>query len=180
MHRIDNTGWEENVLQLIKYEKKINDVIIKCPIEAGVEILVYNVLDEIIDSNKFALVDINRIWKNKDQRLTTPAGIADIAVLSNDFVFGTDKGKVYGFVEIKATNTYLTETEQVEGQKCSVRHYIYTNGLVWKYYKDQKLQWEKYLDKEQRKAKTIAQEVLIDQNSYDELIVAIKEIKWDD
>ena len=32
------------------YEHKINDVIIKCPIEAGVEILVYNVLDDIVNS----------------------------------------------------------------------------------------------------------------------------------
>lgn len=30
------------------YQKKINDVIIKCPIEAGIEILVYNLLDECI------------------------------------------------------------------------------------------------------------------------------------
>ena len=32
------------------YERKINDIIMKCPIEAGVEILVYNVLDNIVES----------------------------------------------------------------------------------------------------------------------------------
>lgn len=53
------------------YERKINDVILKCPIEAGVEILVYNVLDSILDSEKFLLVDINRLWKDRDERLTT-------------------------------------------------------------------------------------------------------------
>ena len=36
------------------YEKKINDVIIKCPIEAGVEILVYNFLDEIIEESSYS------------------------------------------------------------------------------------------------------------------------------
>lgn len=34
------------------YERKINDIITKCPIESGVEILVYNLLDSIIDSLK--------------------------------------------------------------------------------------------------------------------------------
>lgn len=53
------------------YERKINDVILKCPIEAGVGILVYNVLDSILDSEKFSLVDINRLWKDRDERLTT-------------------------------------------------------------------------------------------------------------
>lgn len=51
------------------YERKINGIIMKCPIEAGVEILVYSLLDEFIDSKKLSLVDINRIWKNKDPRL---------------------------------------------------------------------------------------------------------------
>ncbi len=40
------------------YERKINDIIMKCPIEAGVEILVYNLLDEFIDSGELSLVDI--------------------------------------------------------------------------------------------------------------------------
>ena len=94
------------------YEHKINDVIIKCPIEAGVEILVYNVLDDIVNSKGFSLVDINRIWKNKDERLTTDAGIPDIAILSNDFEFKTNVGQVMGFIEVKATNKSLLETEQ--------------------------------------------------------------------
>ena len=43
------------------YERKINDVIMKCPIEAGIEILVYNVLDYILDSKDVSIVDINRL-----------------------------------------------------------------------------------------------------------------------
>ena len=69
------------------YQKKINDVIIKCPIEAGIEILVYNLLDECICIDEYALVDINRIWKNQYSRLLTEAGISDIAILSPNFVF---------------------------------------------------------------------------------------------
>lgn len=77
------------------YERKIKDVIIKCSIEAGVEILAYNLLDSVIVSKLLSLVDINRIWKNQDARLTTDGGVPDIAVLSNDFQFGQDIGSVY-------------------------------------------------------------------------------------
>ena len=42
------------------YKRKINDVIMKSPIEAGVEILVYNLLDESIDMNEY-----NRIKNRK-------------------------------------------------------------------------------------------------------------------
>ena len=43
------------------YERKINDVVHKCPIEAGVEILVYNFLDSSIDARSLSLVDVNRL-----------------------------------------------------------------------------------------------------------------------
>ena len=79
-------------MDYLYYQRKINDVIIKCPIEAGLEILVYNLLDECIGMDEHALVDINRVRKDQDSRLSTEAGISDIAVLSNDFVF---KGKCW-------------------------------------------------------------------------------------
>lgn len=51
------------------YEEKLNNVIVKCPIEFGVEILVYNLLDYTMDSSSLALIDINSIWGKKDKRL---------------------------------------------------------------------------------------------------------------
>ena len=62
-------------------------MIVKCPIEAGVEILVYNLLDKNISRDEYSLVDINRIRKGRDNRLSTDAGISDIDILSPDFVF---------------------------------------------------------------------------------------------
>lgn len=124
------------------YEKKINDVILKCPIEAGVEILVYNLLDSILDSEKLSLVEINRLRKDRDERLTTDAGIPDIAIVSEDFIYKTDTGHVYGFIEVKATNVALSETEQVNRQKEKARHYLYTNGLTWKYFIDGQYEWQ--------------------------------------
>lgn len=117
-------------MDYLYYQKKINDVIVKCPIEAGIEILVYNLLDECICMDDYALVDINRIWKNQDSRLLTGAGISDIAILSNDFVFKQeDVGKVYGFIEVKAAGVSADAVqvkEQVKGQmKKSISFYLY-------------------------------------------------------
>lgn len=160
------------------YERKINDIIIKCPIEAGVEILVYNVLDDIVESKGLSLVDINRIWKNRDERLTTKAGISDIAVLSKDFEFGDmNKGKVFGLVEVKATNRVLKETEQVEGHKESSGHYIFTNGLVWKIY-NKNGNDTIYLTKSKIDSVNSARTVIIDEDSFIGLIDKLKSIDW--
>ena len=159
------------------YQKKINDVIVKCPIEAGIEILVYNLLDECISMDDFALVDINRIWKNQDSRLLTGAGISDIAILSTDFIFKQeDVGKVYGFVEVKAAGVSLADTVQVLEQMKKVTHFIYTNGVVWRYYYNQKLKWEKNLGVS--KTKYAVSEIAIDKNEFEELRKEIRTISW--
>ncbi|NLW88994.1 MAG: hypothetical protein GXY43_04625 [Clostridiaceae bacterium] len=165
------------------YERKINDIIMKCPIEAGVEILVYSLLDEFIDSKKLSLVDINRIRKNKDPRLTTSAGIPDIAVLSNDFQFGdTNKGEVYGFIEVKVTGEKLNETEQISGQMEDIKHYFYTNGLVWKYYKNQMIRETIFLaqkeDENELDHRSIFEPLTIKEEKYNELIRLLKGIDW--
>ena len=133
-------------MDYLYYQRKLNDVVIKCPIEAGIEILVYNLLDGNIDMKQYSLVDINRIWKNQDSRLSTESGISDIAILSPDFEFKKeDIGEVYGFVEVKAAGCTLGPTDQILGQMKKVSHFLYTNGIVWKYYCCQKLKWEKNL-----------------------------------
>ena len=164
-------------MDYLYYQKKINDVIVKCPIEAGVEILVYNLLDECICMDDYALVDINRIWKNQDSRLLTGAGISDIAILSNDFVFKQeDVGEVYGFIEVKAAGVSLADTVQVMEQMKKVSHFIYTNGVVWRYYCNQSLKWEKNLGVS--KIKYTISEIAIDENEFEKLKKEIKSIKW--
>lgn len=159
------------------YEKKINDVITKCPIEAGIEILVYNLLDENIDMEEYALVDINRIWKNQDCRLLTEGGISDMAILSPDFVFGKeDVGDVFGFVEVKAVEISLRETTQVRGQMKKVSHFIYTNGIVWKYYFNEKLKWEKNIG--MVKLPYSKEIISVDENEFEQLQKEIRTIKW--
>lgn len=166
------------------YERKINDVIMKCPIEAGVEILVYNVIDETIDFTKMSLVDINSLWKGKDERLTTEGGISDIAVLPIGFEYqNKSTGEAYGFVEVKAVNKELCETEQISGQRAKCPHFIYTNGLVWKYYLNQNLKWEISIARIENKTYkwlNDAQRVSIDSDKFKELIDNLKEINWID
>ncbi len=164
-------------MDYLYYQKKINDVIVKCPIEAGIEILVYNLLDECICMDDYALIDINRIWKNQDSRLLTEAGISDIAILSNDFVFKQeDVGEVYGFIEVKAAGVSLTDTIQVMEQMKKVSHFIYTNGVVWRYYYNQSLKWEKNLGVS--KIKYTISEIAIDEDEFEKLKKEIQSIKW--
>ena len=160
------------------YNRKINDVIMKCPIEAGVEILVYNLLDSVINPGYFSLIDINRLRKERDERLDTDSGIPDMAILSNDFEYQSDKGKVYGFVEVKATNNPCNETEQITGQKEKAKHYLYTNGLVWQYYLDGNKQWEVLLDSEKRKTIVSRKEVVIEETQFNTLVEKLVEIQW--
>jgi hypothetical protein len=163
------------------YERKLNDVILKCPIEAGVEILVYNVFDSIIESEDLSLVDINRLRKNRDKRLTTDAGVSDIAVLSKDFKYKTNIGKVYGFIEVKAANNPLYETAQVDGQKKGISHFLYTNGLVWKYFKNGKSKWEvslAYLETGECRSVGDFRPISIDKVRFNILKEEINKINW--
>lgn len=159
------------------YQRKINDVITKCPIEAGIEILVYNLIDEYLDIDNYALVDINRIWKNQDSRLSTEGGIPDIAVLSPNFIFKKeDSGKVYGFIEVKSAGMSLSNTSQIHGQLEKVNHYIYTNGIVWKYYYNKKKRWEKNIGMD-KKPYSIS-EIIVDEKVFEELVKELRSIKW--
>lgn len=163
------------------YEQKINDVILKCPIEAGVEILVYNLLDSIINAEELSLVDVNRLRKDRDERLTTDAGMPDIAILSKDFRYREDVGQVYGFVEVKATNSTLPETKQIEGQKAAVSHYIYTNGLVWQYFKKDESKREivlAYVENKECRNISSPKPVSIDENKFNKLKNCLQEIVW--
>ncbi|HBR32844.1 MAG TPA: hypothetical protein DD733_12270 [Clostridiales bacterium] len=162
------------------YERKINDVIMMCPIEAGIEILVYNVLDYILESKEVSLVDINRLRKDRDQRLTTDAGVSDIAVLSEDFKYRSDIGQVYGFIEVKATSKDLSETEQIQGQRVATKHYLCTNGLCWNYFENNlsEPKWEKTLTNSDIKYLNQAKSVSIDENKFLDLLKTLDAIKW--
>ena len=164
-------------MDYLKYQKKINDVITKAPIETGIEILVYCFLDSNIDETKYTVADINRVRKKCDQRLRTDGGISDLAVLSPDFVFKDEKyGEVYGFIEVKTAGAILKDTEQTNEQMKKVPHFIYTNGLVWKYYLNCTVQWEIILTTD--RATHSFKNITIDEDQFKKLEKAVGEINW--
>lgn len=160
------------------YQRKLNDVIQKCPIEAGIEILVYNLLDSVVNDDEYSLVDINRIWKRKDNRLNTEGGISDIAILSTDFIFAKeDIGMVYGFVEVKAAGVALEKSDvQVSKQKKNVAHLIHTNGILWRYYFNGKILRE--INISESEVPYSFKTVKINKDRFEELKQNLKEIDW--
>ena len=173
----DKNGAIKSMLKA-KYQRKKNDVIVKGPIEAGIEILAYNLLDECIDESEYSLVDINRIERSQDPRLNTDVGIPDMGVFSNDFQFGEiNKGCVYGFVEVKAAGKGVRETKQFEGEVKAAKRLIYTNGLVWKIYCNGKLQDEINLMKGDEKPYSLIP-VEIDEKKLGQLQDILKSIDW--
>lgn len=132
-------------MNYLEYQEKINNIIEKAPIEAGIEILVYNFLEEFLKFNdEYVLVSINRMQKKSDSRFTTEGGISDLAIVSKDFKYNEAQcGKVYAFVEVKTAGESLNNnSNQVEGQIESIKHLFYTNGFVWEYYHNQERQWK--------------------------------------
>ncbi len=163
------------------YEQKLNDVRLKCPLEIGIEILVYNLLDSIIDKNNYSVIDINSLHQNMDSRLDTSGGISDIAILSKDFIYKLEeKGKSYGFIEVKSTENNLEITKQIKGQKGSINHFIYTNGKVWKYYDRSNEEWSIDLIDYNTKYTIIdGQKYLnIKEEHFNNLLNKLKNIKW--
>lgn len=119
--------------------------------------------------------------KNRDKRLTTDTGGSDIAFLSSDFKFKTNIGKVYGFIEVKATNIPLFESTQVEGHKKGTSNYLYTNGLDWKYFKAGKNMWEvslAYLEARERRTIGNFRPISIDKNNFNIFIKKLYKINW--
>ena len=159
------------------YEQRINDVIVKCPIEVGVEILVFNVLFDLLGDH-FSIVDVSTMWPNRESRLETAGGIPDIAIVSQDFEYRGENGIVFGFVEVKAPSVKLVDTEQLSGHIETNKHVLYTNGLEWKYYAPNcGLKWEISLC--ECGFKTATKRVKLSEEKYLELRNKISAIKED-
>lgn len=118
------------------YEKILNDINSKCPIEDGVEILIYNILNEIIESKKVTLVNISGMEGAGDKRLQTEGGTPDFAITTPDFEYKEyKKGEVKGFIEAKRPGVKKPDKLQLLGHITSKKYIIFTNGKCWKFYK---------------------------------------------
>lgn len=169
------------------YEKKLNDVITKSRIETGIEIIAFNVLDEIITNYGLTLCAIDSITSDNEPRLNTEGGFSDLAVVSNDFEYGnvTNSDKAYGFIEVKAPYTKISSNDPQfigQGNDISKKHShiyknLYTNGLVWIYRGNNSEKWEINLTKS-KMTSSGSTKVEILKNEFLDLLTKLRAIKW--
>lgn len=119
------------------YCKKIDDIKLKAPIESGVEILVYMLLDEIIENHDLSLVAIDSMQGKK--RFWSEGGYSDLAVVTPDFRFENNAGECKGVIETKYISENLSNhMPQIIGQLLTFKNVLVTNGIDWRFYSIEK------------------------------------------
>lgn len=159
-----------------KYEKYLNYGITKCRVESSMYMLVQNFLDELFEYQKISVISGVGLRKNKDFRLETLAGISDIYIVSSDYKYKSNQGKCLGCIEIKSPTEELKHTEQIIFQSKSLSNVIYTNGIIWEYYKNSNLEWKINLSVGSF-LKSI-KDIQINHKEYYGLIIKLLDIKW--
>lgn len=119
-----------------EYEKMLNNVMRKSPIEHGVQTLVYMFLYEMFENINYDLVVVDTLRANT--KYLSYTGISDIAIVNDDFVFeevDDDKSKIMFCIEVKAINQNIAKhQEQLLGQLLTFGKAMITNGKEWIYY----------------------------------------------
>ncbi|UTH15050.1 hypothetical protein [Macrococcus epidermidis] len=163
-------------MHFMKYERNLNNGITKCPVESSMYMLVQNFLDELFEHLKISVISAVGLHKNTDFRLETLAGISDIYIVSSDFKYKLNQGECLGCIEIKSPTEELKHTEQIIFQSKSLSNVIYTNGIIWEYYKDSNLEWKINLSVGTHL--NSIKNIKIDHEKYYELIIKLLDIKW--
>lgn len=111
----------------------IHDIKQMAPIESGVQTLVFWFLKDIVESSGKSLVVIDKMQKTS--RFISYGGISDLAIVSKDFDYHGDDGKIFLCVETKYLDEKLSMYEiQILGQLLMYRKALVTNGIDWCYY----------------------------------------------
>ncbi|WP_295157828.1 hypothetical protein [uncultured Ruminococcus sp.] len=126
-----------------KYEELLNRVMTKCPLESGVQTLVFMYLDELFENcTKYEPVLIDKLPKASS--FNTKGGISDIALVGNDFDYKEskkdgyviDKEKIRFCIEIKKKGIKRKKNRiQFLGQLLTFGEGIITNGYQWEHCK---------------------------------------------
>ena len=170
------------------YENQINKIISKAPIEAGVEILVYMLLDGIVSSKGLSLVDVSSMSKDRAKPFGVEDAVPDMAVVSPDFDYVVSrseknqcyKSKVYGYVEVKGVHRKADSCpSERKAHIKAIEHVLCTNGLVWMYFdRNEEACWSVNLDKQGRN--TLRKSIFsIDEEKFKELLEKFHGIDWE-
>lgn len=127
------------------YERILNNIITKAPLECGVQTLVFMLLDEIISKKyekKVSLL-VADLRKGEKKIFGGNGGVVDLCVVDEKFTYHLAKnekeknGECLGCVEVKAAGIELPQNEdidQIVGHIITYKKVIYTNGIHWQYY----------------------------------------------
>lgn len=155
-----------------KYEEMLSRVMKKCPLESGVQALVFMYLDELFENCiGYEPVIIDRM--TKDSVYGTCGGVSDIAIVRNDLDYDnskkdkdTEKSKIRFCVEVKEIKKSIDKDKfriQFLGHLLTFGEGIITNGKKWEQYRFEpsendknilKPMIEKYITLNEKKKKT--------------------------
>lgn len=159
-----------------KYEGNLNYGITKCPVESSIYMLVQNFLDELFEHQKISVISAVGLRKNTDYRLETLAGISDIYIVSSDYKYKSKQGECLGCIEIKSPTVKLKHTEQIIYQSKTLNNVIFTNGIIWEYYRNSNLEWR--INLSVGSLLNSIKDIQINHEKYYELIIKLLDIKW--
>lgn len=136
-----------------KYEEMLNRVMKKCPLESGVQTLVFMYLDELFENCiGYEPVIIDNLQKSKKSpRYRTLGGYTDIMVVNSDFEYNDLNAEpdIKLFFEVKALENNLSDHYfQFLGQLLTVGKGYFTNGKTWEYYELSLLEEEREIFKD--------------------------------
>ena len=168
----------------IKYEQILNNVLIKAPIEIGVEIAVYMVLFGLLENTDMVVCDVNTMWKSKAEKYSNNKGkklgaVPDLVIVDKSFSYSkpSQDSSAYGFVEVKSLAcSKIKEDGEIESHKIHTNNFLWTNGKIWHYFN--KLKPEQNWEVDLCNTKIKDGSIHIDGLKYGELLYRLKNIDW--
>ena len=134
------------------YIKKLKEVQEKSHLENGYSHIVYQVLENTIDDEKYSIIDTSSLNRTQN-KATAPSDIIavpDFVISNKYYTFDgiQNSGDILGCVELKYRDNDIANPDRLHSEqqnKGYLEYYnkvIYTNGWIWKYYNSSGKGWE--------------------------------------
>lgn len=159
------------------YIRKLKEIQDKCRLENGYSHIIYQVLENTIDDEKYSIIDTSSLKRTQD-KATAPhdiIAVPDFVITNKDYTFDgiQNSENILGCIEVKYSDSdtinlcRLHSEKQNKGYLEYYRKVIYTNGWIWRYYNSSGKTW------------TINFRDSLSNASYGELIKLLCSIDWD-
>lgn len=182
------------------YEKIVNNIRYMAPLEIGVEVAVYMLMYGVIDHKKYCILDTNTMTKRNAVVFANEHGknkvenefsngvkkknevdkTADFAIVGKDFEYNdgvvnkNNKSGAYGLIEVKYFSIKNSDKEYTV-QRDYTNHFVWTNGLQWKYcnHKNETVEFDLI------KTKRVIGPYKIQKDEFNRLITFLGDINWE-